>query len=653
TNTQQLGNITGDKVNYTGSGLGGWTITLTNKTIGTPAYSNVTDPAGVFAFQNVPWGLYWLNETPQAGWGQSPLTPNRTVEINGTSLFITTQYFNNTQQLGNLSGYKVDGNGTGLIGWNITISNSTIPYFNSTLTNSSGGFNFTSIPWGIYQLNETPQPGWTQVTANQTVEINGTSLTLVNQNFTNTQQLGNVSGFKVNGTGNGLSGWTINLTNLTVGTPAYNTTTAGDGSFGFTNIPWGKYWLNETNQAGWIQASSTPNRTIEINGTSLLIINQYFNNTQQTGSITGYKNNSVNGAGLAGWNITVSNSTTKFLAWNVTNSSGGYNITGIPYGTYWLNETPQAGWTQSASTPNRTVTINGNSLVLFYNFTNTRLGSITGYKNNSVNGAGLAGWNITLSNSTTKFLAWNVTNSSGGYNITGIPYGTYWLNETPQAGWTQSASTPNKTVTINGNSLVLFYNFTNTQLGNISGIKYNDLNGNGVRDINDVPIPGVTIKLYYQNGTLFGTRVTDGNGSYVFSPVPFGGYILNETVPSGYRQTQPSAGNYTLLVTSTNFTFTMLFGNQQIPNPCACPTNAYFTWSVVPSKAHTIQFTDGTSGNPVYWYYDFGNGKFSLSRNPVNTYASAGTYTVKLSAKGCDCSGNTYWTYYSTQVKVP
>ena len=292
------------------------------------------------------------------------------------------------------------------------LDNQTLGTF-TNVTNDTGGYSFSGIPWGIFSLGEVNQPGWTQVTMNQTVEINGTSLTLVNQNFTNTQQLGNVSGFKVNGTGTGLSGWMINLTNLTQGSPAYNTTTAGDGSFSFTNIPWGMYWLNETSQAGWIQAPSTPNRTIEINGTSLLITSQYFNNTQQTGNIIGYKNNSVNGAGLSGWNITLSNNTLGFLAWNVTNSSGGYNITGIPYGTYCLNETPQAGWAQSALTPNRTVTINGNNLVLFYNFTNTQLGNIIGYKNNSVNGAGLSGWNITLSNSTLGFLAWNVTNRLG------------------------------------------------------------------------------------------------------------------------------------------------------------------------------------------------------------------------------------------------
>ena len=130
-------------------------------------------------------------------------------------------------------------------------------------------------------------------------------------------------------------------------------------------------------------------------------------------------------------------------------------------------------------------------------------------------------------------------------------------------------------------------------------------------------------------------------------------YTLNETVPSGWKQTQPASGNYAVEVNSTSLNFTRLFGNQEIPDPCSCPTNAFFTWSVVPSKPHTIQFTDGSTGNPVYWYYQFGNGKFSLTRNPVHTYAAAGTYSVKLSVKGCDCAGRTYWTYYSTQVIVP
>lgn len=52
-----------------------------------------------------------------------------------------------------------------------------------------------------------------------------------------------------------------------------------------------------------------------------------------------------------------------------------------------------------------------------------------------------------------------------------------------------------------------------------------------------------------------------------------------------------------------------------------------------------ITITDTSSGNPQFWYYDFGDGTFSTSRNPVHTYLLPGTYTlsqtVVQSGKGC------------------
>ncbi len=278
TNTQQLGNLSGYKVNGTGTGLEGWTITLNNQTLG--SFINQTNNSGAFSFTDIPWGIYQLNETPQAGWTQ--VTANQTIEINGTSLTLVNQNFTNTQQLGNVTGDKVDFNGTGLGGWTITLNNQTLGSFINQ-TNSSGAFSFTDIPWGIYQLNETPQAGWTQVTANQTIEINGTSMTLVNQNFTNIQQLGNLSGYKVNGTGTGLEGWTITLNNQTLG--SFINQTNSSGAFSFTDIPWGIYQLNETPQVGWTQV--TANQTIEINGTSMTLVNQNFTNIQQLGNLSG------------------------------------------------------------------------------------------------------------------------------------------------------------------------------------------------------------------------------------------------------------------------------------------------------------------------------------------------------------------------------
>ena len=292
------------------------------------------------------------------------------------------------------------------------------------------------------------------------------------------------------------------------------------------------------------------------------------------------------------------------------------------------------------------------------NFGFMQSGTVTGYKRNETSGSGLSGWTITLTNQTVGTPAYsNVTNSTGGFIFTDIPWGTYWLNETLLAGWTQSLLTPNRIIEINGTSNILIeQNFTNREnpkSGNVSGSKYNDLNGNGIKEINDVPIPGVVITLYYQNGTVFGTRTTDANGIYVFDPVPTGIYTLNETVPSGWKQTQPASGNYGIEVNSTSRNFTRAFGNQEIPNLCACPARAYFTWVAKPSPAHTIQFTDGSAGNIVYWLYSYGDGKYGIAKSPSHTYPRAGSFTVKLSAQSCDCSGKKTWTYYQTTVIVP
>lgn len=53
------------------------------------------------------------------------------------------------------------------------------------------------------------------------------------------------------------------------------------------------------------------------------------------------------------------------------------------------------------------------------------------------------------------------------------------------------------------------------------------------------------------------------------------------------------------------------------------------------------QFTDLTSGSPIAWNWNFGDGNTSILQNPQHLYASPGTYTVKLvvsSGIGCQDS---------------
>ena len=89
--------------------------------------------------------------------------------------------------------------------------------FRTCTTESNGYYKFDNLPLLFYELNETPQSGWLQVTLNRTVQINNSVQQLTNQNFTNIQWRC-ISGYKIdNCTKLGLQDWTINLTNSTPG----------------------------------------------------------------------------------------------------------------------------------------------------------------------------------------------------------------------------------------------------------------------------------------------------------------------------------------------------------------------------------------------------------------------------------------------------
>ncbi len=88
--------------------------------------------------------------------------------------------------------------------------------------------------------------------------------------------------------------------------------------------------------------------------------------------------------------------------------------------------------------------------------------------------------------------------------------------------------------------------------GSISGVKWNDINGNGVRDNNEPGLPGVTIYLDLNFNTQLDDNepivVTsaddpftdfDEGGQYAFTVDP-GLYAVREVVPDGFRQTFPN-----------------------------------------------------------------------------------------------------------------
>ncbi|MFH2002837.1 MAG: SdrD B-like domain-containing protein, partial [Planctomycetota bacterium] len=89
-----------------------------------------------------------------------------------------------------------------------------------------------------------------------------------------------------------------------------------------------------------------------------------------------------------------------------------------------------------------------------------------------------------------------------------------------------------------------------TALGSISGMKFNDLNGNGVKDPGEPGLANWEIRLMEAAG---GTRstLTDVNGNYFFNLLEDGIYTVSEVNKPGWVQTAPQPvppGTYTVTI---------------------------------------------------------------------------------------------------------
>ncbi|MBI3765355.1 MAG: T9SS type A sorting domain-containing protein [Ignavibacteriales bacterium] len=130
-------------------------------------------------------------------------------------------------------------------------------------------------------------------------------------------------------------------------------------------------------------------------------------------------------------------------------------------------------------------------------------GSICGMKWSDDNGngikeptePGLPGWKIKATEVSTGLVLSAVTDAAGNYCFNGLNPGTYRVEEVQQAGWTQTGGQPFYTINVGPGQTVGGIDFGNSQVGNIYGMKFNDLNGNGVKDPGEPGLPGWTICL--------------------------------------------------------------------------------------------------------------------------------------------------------------
>lgn len=134
--------------------------------------------------------------------------------------------------------------------------------------------------------------------------------------------------------------------------------------------------------------------------------------------------------------------------------------------------------------------------------------------------------------------------------------------------------------------------------GIICGTKFNDLNSNGVMDVNEPGLPNWTIEL---TGATSRTAVTDASGNYCFDRLKAGVYNIAEVNQTGWVQTMPAApGTYSLAISSGQALEDINFGNKYDPE-----ANCSKVWEALGSGMNDEVFAYANDGNIIYAGGDF------------------------------------------------
>ncbi|MBI5215324.1 MAG: hypothetical protein HY960_06185, partial [Ignavibacteriae bacterium] len=364
----------------------------------------------------------------------------------------------------------------------------------------------------------------------------------------------------------GISGWRISLNNGLM-----SVVTDLTGRYEFAGITPGTYTVSEEQKENWVQTyplTGVYNISVDYN-------NDYTGNdfgNYQYGTITGIKFHDLNynGArdanepGLAGWLIEAIGPTTDSV---ITDEKGMYQFFHLVPGTYVISEAQRPGWSQTfpASEKYFTTVFSG-STIDSIDFGNIQLSIITGTKFEDVNGnssreedePGLAGWTIHLVGPT---MLDTVTDEKGNYSFSNLLPGSYIISEEPQTGWTQTfPNAPNVyNLVVELGTVHNFKDFGNFKNISISGMKFEDEDGDGVQDALESGLPGWTVTLE-KNGSPFTSGTTGADGSYSFNDLGPGVYHVSEETQSGWTQTYGNAG-YTVTATSGDNSGDNNFGN--------------------------------------------------------------------------------------------
>lgn len=176
---------------------------------------------------------------------------------------------------------------------------------------------------------------------------------------------------------------------------------------------------------------------------------------------------------------------------------------------------------------------------------------------------GVAGWTIHLSYEGTE-VASTTTDANGNYsfalNANTMPIGQGWysVSEDVPTPWVQSqAPSPVYFSLGDENRVVSGQDFGNWRPAKINGVKWHDLNVNGVRDPGEPLLTDWTFNLDGSSAS----QTSDENGAFTFGGLHPGVHSVAETLKPHWRSTSPLSGTISGISLQSNETANVEFGN--------------------------------------------------------------------------------------------
>ncbi|MBD2250456.1 SdrD B-like domain-containing protein [Nostoc parmelioides] len=258
------------------------------------------------------------------------------------------------------------------------------------------------------------------------------------------------------------------------------------------------------------------------------------------------------------------------IATTTTNSSGGYQFSGLIPGDYQVKFTAPAGYVFSTANQGnsdavdsdadpstgvtQTVTLTSGEFNGTLDAGLVALASLGNFvfEDKNANGiqdsgeTGIGNATVNLLDAAENFIATTTTNSSGLYSFTNLQPGDYKVQFVQPSGFNGiSPKNIGSNDAIDSDGLISDIvnlspgeNDTTVDAGfyktaSLGDFVFNDANNNGIQDTGEVGVSGVVVELI-KNGSVIATTTTNSSGGYQFSGLIPGDYQVKFTAPTGY-----------------------------------------------------------------------------------------------------------------------